>query len=92
MSLHITNDQITGTATPETAAVDAHGAWIVSWLPERRLDRDQAITAMTIADELGAGHIPCPQLVALVDDWARELRITATEAYRRLAPRRDADA
>jgi hypothetical protein len=92
MSLTITDDQITGTDTPETARYDAaaarDGAWIVSWLPERLLDRNEAITAMTLADELAAGAIAGPQLGALVDDWARELRITATEAHQRLAARR----
>ena len=33
------------------ATVDGHGAWITSLRPGRLLDRNQAITALTIAEE-----------------------------------------
>lgn len=38
------------------AAADGRGAWIVSGLPHRLFDRNQAITAMVLAERLAAGH------------------------------------
>ena len=38
------------------AAADGQGAWIVSGLPRRLFTRDQAITAMVLAERLAAGH------------------------------------
>ena len=37
------------------AAADGQGAWIVSGLPCRLFDRNQAITAMVLAERLAAG-------------------------------------
>ena len=38
------------------AAVDGRGAWIVSGLPHRLFTRNQAITAMVLAERLAAGY------------------------------------
>ena len=38
-----------------SAAADGQGAWIVSGLPRRLFSRDQAITAMVLAEWLAAG-------------------------------------
>jgi hypothetical protein len=37
------------------AAADGQGAWIVSSLPLRLFNRDQAITAMVLAERIAAG-------------------------------------
>ena len=37
-------------------AADGHGAWIVSGLPRRLFTRNQAITAMVLAERLAAGY------------------------------------
>jgi hypothetical protein len=37
------------------AAADGQGAWIVSGLPSRMFSRDQAITAMVLAERLAVG-------------------------------------
>jgi hypothetical protein len=37
------------------AAADGRGAWIVSSLPRRLFNRDQAITAMVLAERIAAG-------------------------------------
>ena len=37
------------------AAADGNGAWIVSTHPARLFSRDQAITALTLAERLAAG-------------------------------------
>jgi hypothetical protein len=38
------------------AAADGHGAWIVSGLQRRLFSRNQAITAMVLAERLAAGY------------------------------------
>jgi hypothetical protein len=38
------------------AAADGQGAWIVSGLPRRLFSRNQAITAMVLAERLAAGY------------------------------------
>jgi hypothetical protein len=40
----------------EHAAADGQGAWIVSTYPRRLFTRNQAITAMTLAERLAAGY------------------------------------
>jgi hypothetical protein len=39
-----------------TAIADGQGAWVVSGLPRRLFTRNQAITAMVLAERLAAGH------------------------------------
>ena len=38
------------------AAANGQGAWIVSCLPHRSFTRNQAITAMALAERLAAGY------------------------------------
>ena len=38
------------------AAADGQGAWIASGLPRRLFTRNQAITAMVLAERLAAGY------------------------------------
>jgi hypothetical protein len=38
------------------AAADGQGAWIVSGLPRRLLNRNQAVTAIVLAERLAAGY------------------------------------
>jgi hypothetical protein len=40
----------------EHAAADGHDAWIVSYRPGRLFTRNQAITAMVLAERLAAGY------------------------------------
>ena len=40
----------------EHAAADGRGAWVVSGWPGRLFTRDQAITAMVLAERLVAGY------------------------------------
>jgi hypothetical protein len=53
----ITDTHMSSPDTPHTATVTA-GGWEVSWLPGRTLDRNQAITAMTIASTIGGNGVP----------------------------------
>jgi hypothetical protein len=82
MTLTITDTTMTSDRTAHTArhAPDRNG-WEVSWLPGQTLDRNTAITAMTLADTttepgLRDGH----RLWPFVQSWAAELGLTAPDA------------
>ena len=60
--------------------------WEVPWLPGRLLDRNTAITAMTLADtaaehDLHEGHPLWPH----IQSWAAELGLTAPGALSRVS-------
>jgi hypothetical protein len=82
----ITDTAMTSPATPHTATATG-GGWQVSWLSGRTLDRNQAITAMTIADMVGGTGVPrADDPVWLhLDGWAAELGLTAPGAVARVA-------
>ena len=52
------------------AAADGNGAWIVSTHPFRLFSRDQAITALTLAERLAAGFGDDDPFVK---SWRKEL-------------------
>ena len=54
MSLEIDGRVIATAEFSEHAAADGHGAWIVSCHPGRLFTRNQAITAMVLAERLAA--------------------------------------
>lgn len=76
----------TSTETPHVArwspdaAADGQGAWRVSWLPLRLLTRDQAMTAMTLAETVGRGIAPGDPMWPRVENRARELYLTGPDA------------
>lgn len=83
MSLTVTLDTITSTVSSHTATRHRStgvgpGLWSVSWLPSRLLTRDEAVTAMRIAefttsaDEAFFGELA---------RWAYELDLTAEQAW-----------
>ena len=83
MTLTITDHGMTSDHTPHTArpAPGHQHAWQVSWLPGRLMDRNTAITAMTLADTaadtaLHPGHRLWPH----IQGWAAELGLTAHDA------------
>jgi len=53
-----------------SASADGNGAWIVSTHPARLFSRDQAITALTLAERLGAGYSDDDPFVI---GWRKEL-------------------
>ena len=82
MTLTINDTTMTSDQTAHTArhAPDRNG-WEVSWLPGQMLDRNTAITAMTLADlaageDLHQGHRLWPH----IQGWATELGLTGPEA------------
>jgi hypothetical protein len=66
-------------------APGAQHHWEVSWLPGRRLTRDEAITAITLAEVCST---PAPPerspLWPRIQGWASELGITADHAITRI--------
>lgn len=86
MALTITDKLMRSDMTPHTAELhhfEAGDAWRVSWLPQRLMDRDAAITAMTLADLVsadgGIGLADDPRWPE-VDDLAAELGLPGPNA------------
>jgi hypothetical protein len=87
MTLTIYDTTMTSDQTAHTArlAPGSQHLWEVSWLPGRALDRNSAITAMTLADltgepGLGERH----QLWPFIQGWAAELGLTGSDAINRV--------
>jgi hypothetical protein len=56
MTLEVDGAIVATARFSQHAAADGHGAWIVSTQPARLFSRNQAITALTLAERLAAGH------------------------------------
>ena len=87
MTLTINDATMTSDQTVHTArqAPGPQHQWEVSWLPGQALDRNTAITAMTLADlageeDLHDGHRLWPH----IQSWAGELSLTAPDAIARI--------
>jgi hypothetical protein len=78
----ITSDGTTHTARP---AADIKYLWEASWLPGRRVTRDDAVTAMPLADLVGPDTNSGHRLWARMEAGVRELGVSAPEALDRLA-------
>jgi len=83
VSLRITDAAMTSSITSHTARRETGGMWSVSWLPSPSLplDRNAAITALTLAELVAAGvsnsaHQQWPHVVS----FAAELGLTADDA------------
>jgi hypothetical protein len=87
MTLTILDTTMTSDRNPHTARhAPGQTGWEVSWLPGQILDRNTAITAMTLADaaaepDLHEGH----RLWPFIQDWAAELGLTGPDAITRAA-------
>ncbi len=82
----ITDTSMSSPVTPH-AATATGGGWKVSWLPGRTLDRNQAVTAMTIDDMVGSKGVPRADdpIWLHLDGWAAELGLTAPAAVARVS-------
>jgi hypothetical protein len=56
MSLAIDDEVIATAHFSQHAAADGNGAWIVSTYPARLFSRNQAITALTLAERFAVGY------------------------------------
>ena len=85
MTLTISDTAMTSDRSPHTAryAHDRNG-WEVSWLPGQFLDRNTAVTAMTLADTAAEHDLDDRHpLLPHVESWAEELGLTTPEAIAR---------
>ena len=89
MPLTITDQVMRSTDTPHIAHRQLSASWTVTWLHDRILSRDQAVTAMTIAEAVGripAGAGPDAydtRFWTLVDSLAGELGLSGPDAVAR---------
>ena len=70
MALEIDGRVIATAQFREHAAADGHGAWTVSCHPGRLFTRNQAITAMMLAERLAASYVDGDLFVL---GWREEL-------------------
>ena len=88
MTLTINDATITSDQTAHTArqAPGRQHLWEVSWLPGRAVDRNSAITAMTLADLTSEpGLNEHHQLWPFIQGWAAELGLTGSDAVNRVS-------
>jgi hypothetical protein len=86
MSLRIGDATMTSDQSPHIARqVPGHQrGWEVSWLPDQVLDRNTAITAMSLADIAATGDIrPGHRLWPVVESWSAEVGLTGPDAISR---------
>jgi hypothetical protein len=88
MTLTINDTAMSSDRTAHTArpAPGRPHQWEVSWLPGQTLDRNAAITAMTLAETTAEtdphkGHRLWPH----IQSWAGELGLTAPDAITRIS-------
>ena len=75
---HMSSDRSPHTARP---APGDKQRWEVSWLPGRRLDLNEAVTAMTLADMTADGDVrPGHRLWPHIEGRAAELGMTGSQA------------
>jgi hypothetical protein len=68
----VIDDKVIATARfSQHAAANGRGAWIVSCFPRRLLTRDQAITALTVAELLETGYANDDPLVTALREELR---------------------
>jgi hypothetical protein len=80
VTLKITDKKIISDTTPHYALnVEPGGLWRVSWLPGQDLDRNSAITAMTVAELTAAGRDNASVMLH-IDGLAAEVGLCASDA------------
>jgi hypothetical protein len=84
MALTINDRSMTSDRTPHAARrTPGEQQWEVSWLPGRRVTRNQAITAMTLAEATSPADRN--RLSPHIQGWAAELGMTADQAVIRIS-------
>jgi hypothetical protein len=88
MALTLRDDTMTSDRSPHTTrlAPGEERVWEVSWLPGRYLSRNDAITAMVLADVAGAGDMDAGhRLWGHVEGWAAEFGMTGPDVLAQAA-------
>lgn len=86
MTLHIGDTAMTSDQSAHTARQmpGPSRGWEVSWLPGQIVDRNTAITAMSLADIAATGDIrPGDRLWPVVESWSAEVGLTGPDAISR---------
>jgi hypothetical protein len=68
MSAEVAGRVVATTRFSQYAAADGTRAWIVSWCTSRLFNRDEPITALTVAELLATGYADDDPLVASLRD------------------------
>lgn len=81
-ALTITDKIMRSNQTRHSAAAAAGDGWTVTWLPGRVLTRNQAITAMTIAQLVGGRGVGLSDdpIWPHIENWAAELGLSGANA------------
>ncbi|MEU0538424.1 hypothetical protein [Nocardia sp. NPDC005978] len=90
MALTFSPGLVTSDITPEIAwhVAASEGDWVLSWLPERRLSRQAAISGMVLDEVLSDPDPADPELVLeLAAARAADLGLTLPQVVERLALR-----
>lgn len=85
MATTITDQQMTSDQTRHSARATGT-SWAVSWLPDRILTRNQAITAMVLAEHIAGGigdHTGKRWL--FIEGWAGELSLSGADAAAKIS-------
>jgi hypothetical protein len=88
MSVTINDRTMTSDRTPHAArlAPGQDHQWEVSWLPGRRVTRNEAITAMVLAETCSPAEArERNRMWPFIQGWAAELGLTANHAVTRIA-------
>jgi hypothetical protein len=86
MAIRVTETAMTSDETGHNAGwwpnspANGDGAWVVSWLPHRLLTRNEAMTAMTLAEHITRTSADADD--PLVITWSAELMIEPDIAVR----------
>jgi hypothetical protein len=87
MVINITAETIKSDETPHAARflgpAVGREQWEFSWLPGRVLGRNEAVTAMTIAETVARGLEPGSTLWPFIDGWASKLGLEGLDAVAR---------
>jgi hypothetical protein len=93
VTLHIADGRMDSDVTTHVAhrlpvrEDPAPGAWMVSWCPLETWNRDQAVTAMTLAETLANPEAqPGHRLWPHVKGWSAELGMTLEQVVAALRP------
>lgn len=81
MATKITDTDMTSDQTRHTAHRTETGSWAVSWIPGRVFTRNEAITAITLAETVDAALDPYGERVwQHIAGWAAELGLSDVDA------------
>jgi hypothetical protein len=84
MAIIVTEALMHSTSTRHVARHEGDGAWRVSWLPDRTLTRNEALTARRLAEAIDSGLERGNQRWPHIKGWAAELGMSSAAAIIRV--------